>query len=189
MHDLPQTARLRLRELLPADAPGILALDSDPEVLRYVPHQPMSTLAEAAAVVDYIRGQYRRNGIGRWAVELRATGEFVGWCGLKLVDAEATNGRLGYYDLGYRLLRRHWGQGYASEAAAASLRYAFEVLQLPEVHATVMRDNGASRRVLEKLGLAHTADFTGPDGAPWQWYTLLRPAFLVLGAAASVGGR
>jgi [ribosomal protein S5]-alanine N-acetyltransferase len=167
--DILTTPRLRLRPFLPTDAPGILALDSDPEVRRYVPGTLLTTLAEAGAVVDYVRAQYARNGVGRWAVERRHDGAFLGWCGLKLVDDGVTNGRTGYYDLGYRLLRSCWGQGYASEAAAASLRYGFEALRLPVLHATVMQGNGASCRVVEKLGFGRTAEFE-EDGAPWYWY-------------------
>lgn len=168
MHTLI-TPRLLLRPFTAADAPGILALDSDPEVRRYVPGPLMTSLAEAARVVDYIQSQYQRNGLGRWAVERRADGAFVGWCGLKLVDDDTVNGRTNYHDLGYRLRRQYWGQGYASEAAAASLHYGFEVLGLPVLHATVMQTNAASRRVVEKLGFGRTATFE-QEGAVWDWY-------------------
>ena len=167
--DCLTTPRLLLRPFEPADAPGILALDSDPAVVRYVPNKLMTTLDEAAGVIDYIRAQYQRNGLGRWAVERREDGAFLGWCGLKLVDDDTVNGRTGYHDLGYRLLPRHWGQGYASEAAAASLRYGFEVLRLPELHATVMQGNAASQRLVERLGFGRTAAFE-QDGATWYWY-------------------
>lgn len=175
MHALT-TPRLLLRPFRPADAPGILALDSDPEVRRYVPGPLLMSLAEAARVIDYIQAQYARNGIGRWAVDRLDDGAFLGWCGLKLVDDAVTNGRTGYYDLGYRLLRSCWGQGYASEAAEASLRYGFGVLRLPELHATVMQANAASRRVVEKLGFGRTAEYE-EDGARWQWYEKTNPAF------------
>ncbi|GAB3838803.1 GNAT family N-acetyltransferase [Hymenobacter jeollabukensis] len=163
------TPRLLLRPFTAADAPGILALDSDPAVLRYVPMPPMTSLEQAAKVVDYILAQYARNGLGRWVVERKEDGAFLGWCGLKYVDDATTNGRINYHDLGYRLLPRHWGQGYASEAAAASLRHGFDTLKLPELHATVMQGNVASQRVVERLGFGRTAEFE-QDGATWYWY-------------------
>ncbi|TGE28955.1 GNAT family N-acetyltransferase [Hymenobacter metallicola] len=165
-----ETPRLLLREMLPTDAPGILALDSDPEVLRYVPGQLLKTLEEAAGVIAYIRQQYAQNGIGRWAVVRRDTQEFIGWCGIKLVNDYHTNGRTNYYDIGYRLLRQHWGQGFASEAARASLAYAFDTLKLPEIHATARRENLASCRILERLGLRKETEFR-QDDALWHWYT------------------
>ncbi|GAB3227002.1 GNAT family N-acetyltransferase [Hymenobacter seoulensis] len=165
-----ETPRLLLREMRLSDAPGVLALDSDPTVLRYVPNKAISTLAEAEAIIRYIRQQYERNGIGRWAVVHQDTQEFIGWCGIKLVNDSEVNGRSNYYDIGYRLLPRHWGQGYASEAAAASMRYAQSVLKLPEINATVMQDNLASRRILEKLGMHLQQNFTEPDGSLWCWY-------------------
>ncbi|TGE24716.1 N-acetyltransferase [Hymenobacter aquaticus] len=168
------TPRLLLREMQPADAPGILALDSDPEVLRYVPGPLMQTLEEAAKVVQYVRQQYAQNGVGRWAVVRPDTGEFIGWCGIKLMNDHVVNGRTNYHDIGYRLLRRHWGQGYATEAAQASLRYAFDVLRLPEIHATAMQANVASCRILERLGLEKQGEFV-QDNAPWNWYTLVNP--------------
>lgn len=165
-----ETPRLLLRPIELTDAPGILALDSDPDVLRYVPNAPLSTLAEATTIVEYIRAQYQRNGIGRWAVERKEDSAFIGWCGLKLVNDTEFNGRTNYYDLGYRLLPQYWGCGYASEAAEASVRYGFEVLHLPIINATVMQGNRASCRVIEKLGLARVAEFTEADGGAWYWY-------------------
>jgi ribosomal-protein-alanine N-acetyltransferase len=176
--DSLETPRLLLRPMLPEDAPGILALDSDPEVLRYVPGPLMSTLAEAAATVDYIRRQYEQNGVGRWAVVRHDTQEFVGWCGIKLMNDHVVNGRTNYYDIGYRLLRQHWGQGFASEAARASLRFAFEEMNLPEIHATAMRDNLASCRILERLGLVKQEEFV-QDNALWHWYSLEQQAYFL----------
>lgn len=171
MHSL-ETPRLLLREMCYEDAPGILALDSNPAVLRYVPNRQIATLEEARAIIAYIRVQYERNGLGRWAVVRQDTQEFIGWCGVKLVDDSEVNGRTRYHDIGYRLLPACWGQGFASEAASATLHYALHVLKLPEINATVMQDNVASRRILEKIGLQRQEPFTEPDGSRWYWYSL-----------------
>ncbi|UOQ76401.1 GNAT family N-acetyltransferase [Hymenobacter sp. 5516J-16] len=165
-----ETPRLLLREITLADAPGILALDSDPRVLRYVPNRPIATLEEAAKIIHYIRQQYERNGIGRWAVVRLDTQEFIGWCGLKLVDDSEVNGRTNYHDIGYRLLPHHWDQGFSSEAAGATMRYGLEIMKLPEINATVRRENTASRNILEKVGLHLQEEFTEPDGNLWCWY-------------------
>ncbi|MCB2410307.1 GNAT family N-acetyltransferase [Hymenobacter lucidus] len=170
-----ETPRLLLRPMQPDDAPGILALDSDPQVLRYVPGKLLSTLDEAAEVVQYVRRQYEQNGVGRWAVVRRDTQEFIGWCGIKLMNDHVVNGRTNYHDIGYRLLPKHWGQGYASEAARGSLDYAFQEMKLPEIHATAMQDNLASCRILERLGLEKQQEFV-QDDAVWNWYTKLNEA-------------
>jgi [ribosomal protein S5]-alanine N-acetyltransferase len=166
-----ETERLILREMLEEDAPGILAMDRDPEVLRYLPVTPIHTIAEARNVIGYIRKQYVDNGIGRWTMVNKEDGAFMGWCGIKYVNEQPTNGRIGYYDIGYRLLPAYWNKGYAFEAALACKRYAFAVLQLEELHATVMEGNTASGRVAEKLGMKKIETFE-EDGRQWSWYTI-----------------
>jgi len=82
------TDRLLLRPLDASDAPGMFALDTAPAVHRYlggIGGPRPASLADSAAVIGFIQAQYVAPGIGRWAVELRATGEFMGWAGLKLV--------------------------------------------------------------------------------------------------------
>ena len=93
----------------------------------------------------------RATGLGRWAVLLRATGEFMGWAGLKQVPGPI-NGQRDFYDLGYRFRPRYWGYGY--EAAHAWLRYGFNTLCLPRICAYADANNAASCRILEKGRLA-----------------------------------
>jgi len=162
------TPRLILRDLEEHDADGIFALDSDPEVLRYIGTPVMTDLSEAAKVIAMIRRQYQENGIGRWAVELRETGKFVGWCGLKL---EKDVRPFTYYDIGYRMVRKHWGQGYATEAATACLQHGFEVLNYPEICAAVEAEHHASNRILQKIGLKQGEPFVY-DGKVCNWYSL-----------------
>src|SRR4051812_19914071 len=102
------TARLGLRPHRPGDAPFMVELNSDPEVVRYTGNGPFATLAEAEEVVASLERQWREERLGRLlAVEL-ATGKPVGWCGLKRLPGDV--------DLGYRLLRSAWGRGLATEA-------------------------------------------------------------------------
>ncbi len=98
---------------------------------------------------------YPTIGIGRLAVEDRATGEYLGDCGIMRVEI---NGKL-EYDLGYIFRRSAWGQGYASEAAAAVLQYARETLRLPRIVANMAVTHAASRRVAEKIGFKHECEF------------------------------
>ena len=113
-----ETDRLCFRSFVEADAVGMFALDSDPTVHRYLGGFGglVTEPVQSSQTIAFIQAQYRSNGIGRWVVLLRATGEFMGWAGLKL-ETGPVNGQYDFYDLGYRLLPRFWGQGYGFEAA------------------------------------------------------------------------
>lgn len=78
-----ETPRLIIRELLPTDEEGMFAMDSDPEVHRYLGDKPYTDVQQSRENIAIVRQQYRDNGIGRWAVELKNTGEFIGWTGFK----------------------------------------------------------------------------------------------------------
>jgi ribosomal-protein-alanine N-acetyltransferase len=96
----------------------------------------------------------------------------VGWAGLKLVT-ELTNKHINYYDLGYRLLRKFWGQGIATECARASLNYGFEVLGASEIFAAAHSENTGSNKVLTKVGLTFVESFDYFD-ARHNWYQINR---------------
>lgn len=162
-----ETPRLLLRELQATDAPGMFALDSDSEVHRYLGNQPVQTLAQSQEIIAFVRRQYAENGIGRWAVELKETGEFLGWAGLKLIR-EPINGHNNFYEVGYRLIRQYWGHGYATEAAHASVTYGFNALRLPVLYAIADMRNLASRAVLAKVGFQHAGEFEH-EGVATAW--------------------
>ncbi len=166
-----ETERLIMRDLLPQDAAAMFVLDSDAEVHTYLGSHPVTTIEQVSSAIDYIRAQYQQNGIGRWAVIEKETGNFIGWSGLKLVNDHPINGRMGHYDLGYRFVRSAWGKGYATETALASIQYAWGVLQLKELFAIADVKNVASRRVLEKVGMIQDGTFLY-DGAEHAWYGL-----------------
>lgn len=148
------TSRLLLRrfELTDEDAALILNLNSKPEVLQYL-HEPMlQDLDHAKEILkDIILPQYEHN-LGRWAVHIKDSHEFIGWCGLKYRPER------GETDLGYRLLPTAWGKGYATEAAKACLDHAFNVLQLESVNACAHIDNTASLCILQKIGMEYTGN-------------------------------
>jgi RimJ/RimL family protein N-acetyltransferase len=154
----------------------MFALDSDPAVHRYlggIGGRLLTDPEQSREMIRFIQAQYVANGIGRWAVLLRATGEFMGWAGLKLVPGPI-NGRYGVYDLGYRFRPRFWRQGYGYEAAQAWLDYGFQTMGLPRISAYADAENAGSRRILEKIGLQPGNEFM-ENGVRCVWYETDRP--------------
>lgn len=165
MHTVFETPRLILRRFTIEDAPLILALNSDPEVVKYV-HEPVLKTEEQATkiIIDIILPQYKNN-LGRWAIHTKTENEFIGWCGLKYRP------ELDEIDLGYRLMQKAWGKGYATEAAKHTLDHGFKALLLQLITARAHIDNLASIKVLEKIGM----NFIGEgivDECPVKTYTL-----------------
>lgn len=158
MHFHIETDRLLLRELRPSDDEGMFALDSNPEVLRYFNIPVITSIEQAREAIARVRKQYTDYGIGRWAAIEKSSGEFIGWSGLKFMD-DPRNGNGNYYDVGYRLIPRYWGKGYATESAKAALEYGFTKMQLDEIIGTCNEQNLASRRALEKCGLTFVRKF------------------------------
>ncbi len=150
-------------------------LDADPDVHLYLTSQPVQNKQQIADSIQFIRQQYIDNGIGRWAVIDKRTNAFMGWAELKLI-AELTNNHINFLDLGYRLIKKYWGQGFATEAAQASLTYAFDVLQAPEVFAHAHAENIGSNKVLSKAGLTLTGSFVH-HGIKCNWYRIDRKDF------------
>ena len=142
------TDRLVIRPSHPDDAPFMLQLLNEPGFLTNIGDRGVTTVEEARA---YLRTAplfaYEPGGLGFNIVEERETGEPVGICGLVKRDV------LDDVDVGYAMLERAAGRGYASEAAAAVLKHAREDLGLTRVVAITGVGNAGSRRVLEKLGL------------------------------------
>lgn len=142
----PETTRLLHRAFTVDDAAAFFALNGDPEVMRLTGEPLLASVEEArAAIAAY--PDFETVGFGRWACVLRESGAVIGFCGLKLLP------ELDEVDVGYRFLPEYWGQGLATEACRASLAYGFDVLGLTRIIALVLPVNGASIRVLEKVGM------------------------------------
>jgi RimJ/RimL family protein N-acetyltransferase len=140
-----ETDRLYLREFNTSDAQSMFDLNSDQDVIRYTGDPPFESVDEAKEfLANY--SDYKQNGFGRWAVILKDTNEFIGWCGLKKHDK-------GFVDIGFRFFQSHWGYGYASESAKATLDYGFQVLKMDEIIGRAAPENFASIRVLEKINM------------------------------------
>ena len=157
-----ETERLILRELRETDIEPFFEMDSDPAVHKYLGNNPISTLEQALETINNIRRQYVELGIGRWAVIEKSSGNFIGWSGLKLVT-EAWNGHINFHDVGYRLIPKYWGKGYATESCKAALEFGFNTMNLSEIIGTANQENKASRTVLEKCGLTFVEQFMWKD--------------------------
>jgi RimJ/RimL family protein N-acetyltransferase len=146
-----ETERLRLRRFTMDDVDAILALDSDPEVMRYIsggrptPREDIETDYLPAWLSYYERSA----GFGFWAAEVKSTGEFIGWFHFRSPPNHTPED----VELGYRLRRSAWGKGYATEASRALIDKGFRELGVKRVFAFTMLVNLASRRVMEKAGL------------------------------------
>lgn len=167
-----ETKRLLLRELFPSDDLKMFELDSNPEVHKYLGNNPVTDIEKSREMIANIRQQYVKNGIGRWAVILKETNEFIGWSGLKL--ERNVNGHEQFYDLGYRFIQKHWGKGYALESAKAFVEYGFKILKIDTICAYADAGNQASRNVLEKAGLHYINTFEY-EGEEEVWYEIKNP--------------
>jgi [ribosomal protein S5]-alanine N-acetyltransferase len=153
-----ETERLLLRDLRMEDGPGMFELSSDPLVLKYLGEQPLTSVQHAEEIIADIQQQYTDHGIGRWAAIEKSTGNFIGWSGLKFIT-DVENNRSHFHDVGFRLMPRYWGKGYATESGRAAIQYGFREMQLQEIIGMCFTENLASRRSLEKCGLTFRENF------------------------------
>lgn len=157
---LLETPRLWLRQWQASDKPLFASMNTDPEVMRHFP----STLnrTESDAFVDRISALIDERGWDFWAIELKLTREFIGFTGLHTLRPEYPFAP--GVEIGWRLAKAYWGHGYATEAAAASLRYGFEQLQLSEVFSFTTVGNRRSQAVMQRLAMVNTQhNFTHPN--------------------------
>src|SRR5205823_1103155 len=146
-----ETERLLLRRFTEADGDNLFDLDSDPEVMRFVnggPPTPRDVI-EADILPRFLSYYQQFAGYGFWAAIVKATGEFLGWFHFRPLDGAGPD----EVELGYRLRKAAWGQGYGTEASRALIRKGFTEFGVRRVVASTYADNIASRRVMEKAGL------------------------------------
>ena len=148
-----ETERLFLRELEQKDMRALCRMLQDPEVMYAYEHAFSNV--EAKAWLDCQLERYARDGFGLWAVIERDSGALVGQCGLTWQD---WSGRQ-VLEIGYHLRRDRWGRGYATEAARACKKYAFEALGAREVYSIIRDTNFASQRVALRNGMALRGSF------------------------------
>ncbi len=169
------TERLILREWRDEDLKPFAALNSDPEVMRYMPK--LLSREDSDASIQRIREHFARHGFGLWAVEVREVEPFVGFVGLSMPKFESLFTPC--VEIGWRLAREAWGKGYATEAAQAALQFGFQQLALNEIVSFTVPENQRSRRVMDRLGMNHdpAGDFEHPllpAGHPLRRHVLYR---------------
>lgn len=168
-----ETPRLRLRQLVEADAPFILRLLNEPSWLRFIGDRGVRTLDDARAYIrNGPRQMYASAGFGLWLVELRESGAAVGMCGL------LRRTTLPDVDIGFAFLPGHWGQGYAYEAAEATLRHGRDAHGLTRIAAITLPDNTSSRKLLARLGMVCERTVQLPNDPAELLYYATTPSFL-----------
>lgn len=169
------TERLILRPWIPADRAPFAALNADPEVRRHF--AATQTRAESDASIDRFTEHWTRDGYGFDVAERRSDGAFLGMVGLQSVTLPSGTA----VEIGWRLARAHWHQGYATEAARAWRDHGFATLGLAEIIAITLPGNAASRAVMHRLGMRRdpARDFDHsdlpPDNARIITYALANP--------------
>jgi RimJ/RimL family protein N-acetyltransferase len=163
VHIILETPRLALRQFTEDDVDNLFHLNSDPEVMRYLTGgRPTPREEIRDQIIPFHLAVYDRlDRLGTWAAESAATGEFLGWFHFR--PGHGTD--ITSIDLGYRLRRSVWNKGYATEGSRALIDMGFTDLGVERVFAHTMTVNIASRRVLEKCGLAlvRTTPYEGAD--------------------------
>ena len=144
-----QTERLRLRLFTLADVQVMFELNSDPEVIKYAEATPARDLQEARQRLEEgPLADYEKYGYGRFAVELKETGNVIGFCGIKYLP------EIDLPEVGYRYLKQYWGRGIGTEAAMACVDFARDDLKIKKLIALIMPENAGSIKVAEKLGMS-----------------------------------
>lgn len=148
-----ETERLLIRQMVMTDYDNLYALDSDPDVMKYISSGKVMTSDEVKSTLERIIARYNEWKVfGVWAAELKSTGEFIGWFSLKPLPGTSE------IEIGYRLLKKHWGKGYATEGAAKLLDYGLHKVNLKKIVAIANPQNNTSKKVLEKIGLKYTGE-------------------------------
>jgi [ribosomal protein S5]-alanine N-acetyltransferase len=171
-----QTERLVLRNWLETDVDSYLLLSRDVGYNCFSPPGRflVHSNEEAKEKIRQRITLFEDQRLGKFPIFLRRTGEFVGTCGLEPFELAGQP----ELELGYRLCLKHWGQGYAAEAASAILGYGFDDLGREKIMAFALHQNRASLKILEKLGFQYVKDFAHGE-LPHRLYEFPRARFLI----------
>ena len=155
-----ETERLVLRQWTESDLDPFTSLCSDPEVMQWIADGSRRTRLECAAAIQRFRTGWDDRGFDLFAVDLKRDRQFVGFCGLSIPTFLPEV--LPAVEIGWRLARSHWGNGFATEAAKVSLRYGFDNLGLDEIISIHQIGNDASARIMHKIGMSFSHETIDP---------------------------
>ena len=146
-----ETQRLIIRSWKESDFSALAEMNSDPRVMEFFPS--LLSQAESRLFLDQILQNHQKNGFTYWPIELKLTGEWIGFVGLSIPGFQAHFTPC--VEIGWRLAHPYWGNGYAPEGAVACLDYGFSKLGLNEIVSFTTVNNVNSRKVMEKIGMTH----------------------------------
>src|SRR4030095_11166589 len=149
-----ETARLIVRHYEVNDKENFFLLNGNEDIMRYI--RPAKTRAESDQFFsETLAGYMQTPSLGRWAVNEKTSGNFVGSFAIIPIPEKTA-----LVQLGYALLKDHWGKGFATELTAAGLKHAFTKMKLTEIYGLTQKDNTDSQKVLLKAGFKQTAEKT-----------------------------
>ncbi|MFC9337260.1 GNAT family N-acetyltransferase [Streptomyces sp. NPDC057020] len=157
-----ETSRLVLRRWREDDVAPMAAIHADPGVMRWIRDGSVRDEQQTRSGIQAWESEWDAQGFGLFAVEIRSTGELAGFTGLS-VPAYLPE-VLPAVEVGWRLGRSHWGQGLATEAAAAVVRFGFEERRLERIVSVAQVGNAASERIMTKLGMRPLRETVSPSG-------------------------
>jgi RimJ/RimL family protein N-acetyltransferase len=172
------TARLLLRRWRDDDVAPMSAINADPEAMRWIADGSVRDAGQTAAGLEAYEREWAANGFGLFAVEVRATGELAGFTGLAIPAFLPEV--MPAVEIAWRLGRPFWGQGLATEAAQAALRFGLITRGLDRIVSIAQVGNGASERIMAKLDMRLDRETTDPGcGRPVRVYAITRPEYVL----------
>ncbi|MBS1521534.1 MAG: GNAT family N-acetyltransferase [Bacteroidetes bacterium] len=160
-----ETPRLVIRQWEEKDYESYINLNADPDVMEYFPSvkTPGETLAQVKRITEYID----QHGYGFWAVERKDNHQFIGFTGI--CEPGFQTHFTPCIEIGWRLSKENWGQGFATEAALASLDFGFEKLKLKKIYSFTSIHNHRSENVMQRIGMDKAGEFDHPLIADGHW--------------------
>jgi [ribosomal protein S5]-alanine N-acetyltransferase len=164
-----ETPRLILREFVRSDLQALASIFVDPLAMKFSTMGVYST-AQTEKAIDRFINSYKQFGFGFWAITLKERDLLIGYCGLAIDRIDNRDEP----EIGYRLDSKFWGKGFATEAASASIHYGFYSIELPYILGAAQRQNVASIRVLEKIGMTFDRETIFRE-VPMDVYKIVKP--------------